>query len=149
MKQQGNGAGPKTADIIDDDEIEVLFKSGQLGTSTPDNILNTMWGNNTTHFGLRAVTEHYNRCWENIELKTDIHGMKYLELVYERQTKTRTGVDARNVKKLKPKMYTTGDERCPVATYKLYARYRPPHLCNDNDKFYLQANSAFHKTGLW
>ena len=46
-------------------------------------------------------------------------------------------------------MYATGDEGCPVATYELYARYRPPHLCKDNDKFYLQANSAFHKTGLW
>ena len=46
-------------------------------------------------------------------------------------------------------MYATGDERCHVATYKLYARYHPPHLCKDNDKLYLQANSAFHKSGLW
>ena len=34
-------------------------------------------------------------------------------------------------------MYAIGDEKSPVATYKLYTRYRPPHLCKDNDKFYL------------
>lgn len=110
-KKQGKGAVPNTDGPIDDDEIEVLFKSGQLATSSPDN---TMWWKNTTNFCLRAVTEHYNLCWAEIELKTNILGTEYFELVYERQTKTRTGLDARNVRKLESKMYATGDERCPV-----------------------------------
>jgi len=46
--------------------------------------------------------------------------LEYLEY-NERQTKTRIGIDPSNVRRQKPRLYATGTERCPVATYKAYA----------------------------
>ena len=34
--------------------------------------------------------------------------------------KTRFGVDVSNVRKVSPKMFSTGDERDPVVGYKIY-----------------------------
>lgn len=49
---------------------------------------------------------------------------EYLEFL-ERQTKTRTGININNIRQENPRMYATGDNRCPVATYKKYADKRP------------------------
>ena len=52
LKQQGLGNRPKTADRISDAEISSLYDAGQLGCSTPESIINTMWFNNTLYFGM-------------------------------------------------------------------------------------------------
>ena len=51
--------------------------------------MNTLWFNNSIHFGLRGVSEHYNLKWGDIKLKNSYDGTEYLEY-NERQTKTRT-----------------------------------------------------------
>jgi hypothetical protein len=47
-----------------------------------------------------------NLCYDN-ELQSE-----YLEF-NERQTKTRTGIDLNNIRFQKPRMYATGNDRCP------------------------------------
>ena len=63
--------------------------------------------------------------WGDIVLCFDTElNKEYLEY-NERQTKTRTGVDMRNIRQQKPRMYATDDEDCPILTYKKYANLRP------------------------
>jgi hypothetical protein len=68
-----------------------LYETNQLGHSTPDTIINSLWCNLTTHLGMRVNTEHLNLRWGDITLKSDMFGHEYLELAEEQQTKTRTG----------------------------------------------------------
>jgi len=65
-----------------------------------------MWLNTTLHFGLRGRQEHVVMLWGDMELKSDDHGLQYLEF-HERATKTRQG-STRDVRAFPPKMYATG-----------------------------------------
>ena len=51
LKKQGKGNKPYESKAIEDDEIDTLYNKGVLGCSTPQSLLNTMWFNNTIHFG--------------------------------------------------------------------------------------------------
>ena len=42
-KRKGNG--PKTADPIDDEEVEILYQKEQLASTSPDAIINYYGGN--------------------------------------------------------------------------------------------------------
>ena len=54
LKKQGKGNLPNRADAVSDEEINILFEKGCLGTSSPNALLNTMWYLNTLHFGIRG-----------------------------------------------------------------------------------------------
>ena len=103
---------------------------------TPEAIVNTLWFNNSVHFGLRGVTEHYNLKWRDVTLKKDVNDLAYLEL-NERQTKTRTGDNVKDIRDINPKMYENKNnkERDPLAIYKQYAELRPADFCQHEDPF--------------
>lgn len=63
LKKQGKGNRPKEAKPITDTEIGMLYEQNILGGSSPRALINTMWMNNTIHFGLRGITEHYDLRW--------------------------------------------------------------------------------------
>jgi hypothetical protein len=146
LMKQGKGWRPTTADPIEDEEVKILYESNQLGHSTPDTIINSLWWNLPTHLGMRVNTEHVNLRWGDITLKSDTFGHEYLELVKERQTKTRTGADVNDVRKTNPKIFAKNDENCPVKLYKLYASLRPVDMNKDDDKSYLQSNINYKKS---
>ena len=50
--------------------------------------------------------------WEDVKLVKDCQGVEYLEYT-ARQTKTRTGTDTENTRKVKPKMFASSTERNP------------------------------------
>ena len=115
------------------------YNCGELGSDTLSSMVNSLWFNNTLHFGVRAGgTEHRQLRWGDLQLCYD-HDLKqkYIEF-NERQTKTRTGEDVSNTRNEKPRMYAVpGDSRCPVAVYKKYADKRPEKMCSDDSPFYL------------
>ena len=76
---------------------------GQLGDKTPNSILQTLWFYTTVHFGLRGCVEHRDMCWGDVVLISDEHGHESLEFS-ERQTKTKTGENIRDVRAVKPKL---------------------------------------------
>ena len=79
--------------------------------------------------------------WGDVELRYDSElNSRYLEY-NERQTKTRTGIDINNIRPEKPRMYETGDERCPILTYMTYKEKRPENFSNPMDPFYLACNT--------
>ena len=61
----------------------------------------------------------------------------------ERQTKTRTGENPRDVRQIKPKMFSDpGSEKDPVAAYQLYAKKRPTEMNDSDAPFYLAINNC-------
>ena len=93
LKKAGKGNKPQAAQALTDEERNTLYIKRQLGKHGPQAIINTMWLNNTIHFGLRGVDEHRKLMWGDIKLETDNEGGFFLEF-NERDTKTRTGTDA-------------------------------------------------------
>ncbi len=97
LKQLGKGNKPNSSDPIDDAMIEQFYRCGTLGDSSPDALLRSMWFICTVYFGMRTGQETHKLRWGDISLKEDENG-KYLLYDTERQTKTRTGANAGDVR---------------------------------------------------
>jgi len=95
------------------------------------------------------LLEYYEgMCWGDVKLKETADGKEYLEF-NERQTKTRTGSDYRNIRAMSPKMFTTdGSEKDPIVVYKLYAQKRPEKMNEDDSPFYLAVNNNLKAASL-
>ena len=102
LKQKGKGNKPNASVALTEEEIKLLYDKELLGTSTPEALLNTIWFNNTIHFGLRKVRNTVNVCWGDVQLRQTTNGEEFLEYS-ERQTKTRTGENPEMLDKLNRK----------------------------------------------
>ena len=130
------------------DELNTLYEKGLLGTRNPEALFNTLWLNSTMHFGLRGCKEQRDMCWGDVKLKETADGKEYLEF-NERQTKTRTGSDCRDIRAMAPKMFATdGSEKDPIVVYKLYAQKRPEKMNEDDSPFYLAVNNNLKAESL-
>ncbi|CAB3999098.1 zinc finger MYM-type 2-like [Paramuricea clavata] len=79
--------------------------------------------------------------WGDVKLHKTVSGEEYLEY-NERQTKTRSGENTRDVRKVTPKMFSVqGNKRDPIAAYKLFAEKRPAEMNSDDSPFYLAVNN--------
>ena len=147
LKSSGKGGKPNAARSITEHEMKELYRKNQLGNGTPKAMLNTLWLNNTMHFGMRGGKEHRGLCWGDILLKKDETGeLEYLEYT-ERQTKTRTGENPRDVRPVKPRMYESQNkERCPVKLYKEFALKRPEECNTADSPFYIAVNNVKERT---
>lgn len=145
LKRNGKGNMTGASDALSDEDVDLLWKAGQLGTGTPSALQNLLWWNNTIYFGMRSVTPHRAMKWGDVELKQDAAGRRYLEY-NERATKTRTGVNAKHDHHPKAKAYENEDdqEKCPVEAYLMYKAQRPDHCQGPDTPFYL---SIFHRKG--
>ena len=77
-----------------------------------------------------------------MQLRQTTNGEEFLEYT-ERQTKTRTGENPRDVRQIKPKMFSVqGSKRDPVTVYKFYAEKRLSEMNNNNAPFYLVVNNC-------
>lgn len=143
LKSDGKGGCPYKSDPVTDSDIDTFWEKGQLGGSTPDSILQTLWFYNTVHFGLRGCQEHRDMCWGDITLKSDENGHEYLEFT-ERQTKTRTGANPRDIRAVKPKLWANlrDPERCPLNIYKTYAQRRPTGYSEPDHPFYVASTTV-------
>ena len=116
-------------------------------------MLNTLWFNNTTHFGMRGGKGHQDLCWGDIQLKEDISDGEAIYLEYmERQTKTCMGENHCDMRPVKPKMYENENkERWPVQLYRAFAQKRPEDCNNADCPFYLTVNNVKerNKTQAW
>ena len=122
LKKQGKGNKPKASVALTSEELKILYEKGLLGMCSPEALLNTLWLNNTLHFGLRGCKEHRDMCWgdHDVKLHKAANGVECLEF-NERRTKTRTGSDYSNVRAVPPKMFETDEtERHSVAVYNFF-----------------------------
>ena len=122
--------------------IQVLYGKDLLGSSTTEALLNMVWFNNTIHFGFRGWKEHREMCWGDVNLCQTSTGQEYLEF-NERETKTRSGNNPRNVRAIAPKMFALpNNKKCPVKAYKVYAEKWPAGIKTDDAPFYLAVNNV-------
>ena len=111
MKSIGKGNKPRAADPIIDEELEEMYSTKVLGPDTPSSLQCSMWIICTLHFGMRTGKETHDLKWADIQLKSDAEGQEYLVNSLERQTKTQTGMNPRDVRPTKPRAYAVPE--CP------------------------------------
>ena len=139
LKSMGKGSKPKASTALSATDIDTLYDTNQLGSMTPASLINTLWYNNMTYFGMRSDTAHRAMMWGDAELQFD-HDLnsEYVEF-HERATKTRTGININDMRPCAPRMYASPEfpERCPVEVYKRYKSKRPEDYSEPTDPFYI------------
>ena len=137
LKKASRGNKDKAAVAITDGQVDKLYETNMFEVSYAESFLNdTVWLNSSFHFGMRCCQEHRNLCWRDVKLCKEAQGNEYI--VYnERETKTNSGVDASDFRKVFPKMFSVGDERDPVVAYKIYREKRLENMMADDAPFYL------------
>ena len=149
LKSIDKGNRPNAADPLSDEDIATFYSCGVLGIDSPRALLNALWLNNCIYFGMRPGEEQRDLCWGDLQLKTGSEGNRFAEFSKERQTKTRTGENPRNLRKEKPQMYENKNnpDRCPINTYLAYKNHRPADMMTDESPFYLAVNIESPKPG--
>ncbi|CAG2184985.1 unnamed protein product [Mytilus edulis] len=112
--------------------------------SNPDALTNTVWRNNSMHFGMRSRQEHQDMKFGDIQMKATSGGVHF-EFT-ERQTKTRKGEGS--ARPFAPKMFAIADNpRCPVKTFKTYIQRRSTESLKPDSNFYLSILPRYHNKG--
>ena len=146
LKKEGRGNRPLAAEAI-----SVLYESNILGISSAEALINTVWLMNSIHFGLRGCDEHRQMCWSDVKLLRDTDGTEYLDYC-ERQTKTRSVEEPRNIRPVKPKAFARPDgppEKDPVFVYKFYSEKRPSSMQTVEAPYYLGINHSKDSSKCW
>ena len=90
---------PNAADPLSDEDIDTFYSSKVLGIHSPRALLNTLWMNNCTFFGMRPGKEQRDLCWGDLQLKTDSDGNLTLKDKQKRvPAKTLEILERRNLK---------------------------------------------------
>lgn len=151
LKSIGKGNKPMAADEISDDDLSVMYEKKVLGPDNPSSLIYTMWMVCTLHFGMRTGKETHDLRWGDIQLKSDDDGNEYLIYSQERQTKTRTGSNPKDVRKKKPRAYAVPElpARDPVALYKKFRSLRPVEMLDPDSPFFLSINYNYKIGHPW
>ena len=148
LRNEGKGKLPNKSRSLTREEEEALWEGGQLGNqSSPRSLLNTMWWLLSQHLGLRGCQEHYTMNVEDFTLNKDDSGNEFVTFA-EGPTKTRQGGLQVKPRSVLPKMFATGDSRCPVAHFKNYLSKKPENLTLAGP-FYLACIENPTKTDVW
>ena len=142
LKSMGKGNKPMAADEISDNDLNVMYETKVLGPYSPSSLIYSMWMICTLQFGMRTGKESHDLRWGDVELKTDDDGSEYLVYTQERQTKTRTGSNPRDIRKTKPRAYAVPEvpNRDPVALYKKFRSMQPIEMLDPDSPFFLSIN---------
>ena len=65
LKRKGMGNKPYASAALSEEDILVLFEIDLLGSSKAEALLNTVWFNNTIHFGILGCMKHREMCFQN------------------------------------------------------------------------------------
>ena len=87
LKRTGKDNKPNASATLSEEDIQVLYEKDLLGSSTAEALCNTVWFDNTIHFGLRGCKKDREMCWGDLDVKLcqTSTGQEYLEF-NERET---------------------------------------------------------------
>ncbi|XP_046580266.1 uncharacterized protein KIAA1958 homolog [Haliotis rubra] len=129
--EESNELGPSQRYIpVNEDDIEMMFKSNQLGAKNSETLLNTMWVLNSKYLGIKKPSEHYNLRWGDIVVGQDEQGQEYLQR-------------RRSQKAMFPfKVYGRPDnpDRCFLSFFREFTARRPEAAMDSKYFFYLRIN---------
>ena len=77
LKSIGKGNRPNAADPLSDEDIDTFYSRKVLGIHSPRALLNTLWMNNCTFFGMRPGKEQ----------RTDSEGNRFIEFTLKDKRK--------------------------------------------------------------
>ena len=143
IQASGIGSRPKQAEIILEEEEELLWQKGLLGDSSPQVLLDTMVFCCGLFFALRSGSEHRSLRHSPCQIQVfERHGERaYLEYTEDLSKNHPGGLKGCRVKQkiVRHHANTSHQERCFVRLFKRYRQLcpagTPPHA------FYLQALS--------
>ena len=75
LKKEGKGNKSKASQPLEDVEIEQVWISGALGSSSPESLRNTVWFLLCLHLGMRGFKEHYKLRYGDLDVKCSSEGM--------------------------------------------------------------------------
>ena len=140
LQAKGLGSTKRQADIITEEEEDILWEKGQLGDSQPHQLLNTIIFYCGLHFALRSGKEHrqLRRSPCQIELVETPGQSSYLVYREDTSKNRQGGIRARNIK---PKVVyhhqnTANPQHCFIRLFKKYLSLCPSDA--PADAFYLQ-----------
>ncbi|OWF34689.1 uncharacterized protein KIAA1958-like [Mizuhopecten yessoensis] len=130
LAKQGFVINKKQAEIITEEQEQLMWEKGVMGTDTPEKLLNTLVYQLGLNFALRAGQEHRNlRCgpYSQITVKQDSDGKTYLEY---REDVSKTNAGGLLHRKVTPKVTrayenTVLPDQCPVKIYQKFMSLRP------------------------
>ena len=126
----------------------MLWEQGKLRNSSPQALINTMWWLLTQHFGLRGRQEHHTMAVEDFEFGEDANGIAHVSFK-KNPTKTRQGGLRITIRQQLPKVFATGEKKCPVSLFKDHLNRRPVSP-RANGPFYLPPLSkTTPKNNVW
>ena len=112
LPQQGKGKRSNKARSLTTTEENELWEKKKLGKGSPQVLVQTVWWLLTQYFGLRGRQEHHSMTVEDFSFGLDENNTEYVEFI----------------ENLLPKMFATGDDRCPVAIFKDFLWCRPAEI---------------------
>ena len=99
------------------------------------------------HFGLRGRQEHHDMMVDDFSIGKDDDGVEFITFS-EGPTKTRQGGLRVKPRLATPKMFATGEKRCPVVLFKQYLEKRPVGM-KKTGPFYLAVIDKPHTSAVW
>ena len=137
---EGIGLERKQADVISQEEEELLWERGILGSDTPLQLLRAVFYLNGIHFALRGGGEHRNlRCYNHPQLTfgVDSDGMQYVQYKEDVSKTNQGGLLHAGVKAKVVRAYAndSNPSKCIVRLHKKYLALCP---VSDKDSFYRQ-----------
>ena len=125
MAEKGIGVHKKQAEVITINEENQLWEKGVLGSSSPLQLLRTVFYLNGVHFALRGGSEHRNlRMGEHSQFKIvrDSNNTEFLQYTEDKSKANQGGLIHLKVKPKVVRAYPNAEnpERCIVSLHKKY-----------------------------
>ncbi|XP_078371377.1 uncharacterized protein KIAA1958-like [Oculina patagonica] len=135
LRDNGFGRKKNAANTLSKEDEEFLWQAGELGRHSAQALFNVNFKNLTEHFGLHGRQEHYSMQIEDFQIITSPDNTVRYVKFSEGPTKTRQGGLRVKQRAVHPKMFATGDEKCPVMLFEEMIKRRPPDM-KTNGGFY-------------
>ena len=120
LTSRGIGVQKKQSDPITQQDEETLWDCGELGTSSSQSLLNTVFYYNCKIFGLRGMDEHRKLECDQFSLDSDSEG-SYIEFLGRSSKNFNGGVKQRKIEAKSLKHYSDPcNDRSLYDIYKLY-----------------------------
>lgn len=131
QKNEKEKKGWSLVEKLTDENVEKLLKNEILSKADPQGLLHLMFTNLIRGFGVHTHHQAHQLYWGQVVLRKTKRGVEYLEWKNDLSPGENEG--------LSPRLFAKPEDpdKCPVASYKQYARKRPPDALDDNHPLYL------------
>ena len=149
LREQGKGKRKNKADIVTEEEEEIMWSKGVLGDTSPASLNYTVFYTSSQQFGTRGRQEHHQIRIEHLKfIKNAVTGeTEYIEWT-EGLTKTRQGGLSKKQRRVPQRMFAVGGDRCPVGILEKVISKRPRKLAQTGP-LYLTPLQKFKGRDVW